>query len=45
MLFHIDGGGNLGFDFMDAGDIHFLGTPEDIRAGRWDQITVYPNSC
>jgi hypothetical protein len=45
VLFHIDGGGNLGFDFMDAGDIHFLGTPEDIRAGRWDQITVYPNSC
>ena len=30
---------------MDAGDIHFLGTPEDIRTGRWDQISVYPNSC
>lgn len=45
VLFHIDGGGDLGFDFMDAGDIHFLGTPEDIRTGRWDQITVYPSSC
>lgn len=45
VLFHIDGEADIGFELMDGGDIHFLGTPEDIRAGRWDQITVYPNSC
>jgi hypothetical protein len=30
---------------MDAGDIHFLGTPDDIKAHRWDQLTVWPGSC
>lgn len=45
VLFHIDGEGDIGFEFMDGGDIHFLGTPQDIRAGRWDRITVYPNTC
>lgn len=45
VLFHIDGGGDIGFELMDGGDIHFLGTPDDILAGRWDQITVWPNTC
>jgi hypothetical protein len=45
VLFHIADDAELGFSFLDAGDIHFLGTPEDIKACRWDQLTVVPNSC
>jgi len=47
VLLHVAGDNELGFwlDFLDAGDIHFLGTPEAIRGGRWDQLTVWPNSC
>jgi hypothetical protein len=44
-LFHIADDGDLGFGFLDAGAIHFLGRPADIRAGRWDQLTVVPESC
>jgi uncharacterized protein YwqG len=46
VLLHVadDSEVGFGFDFMDAGDIHFLGTPEDIRARRWDQLTIWPNS-
>ena len=45
VLFHISETVGLGFAFMDAGDIHFLGTPEDIKACRWDRLAVIPNSC
>jgi Domain of unknown function (DUF1963) len=45
VLFHIADDTELEFSFIDAGDIHFLGTPEDIKARRWDQLTVVPNSC
>ena len=45
MLFHIAEDAELAFSFIDAGDIHFLGTPDDIKACRWDQLTVVPNSC
>jgi hypothetical protein len=45
VLFHIADDAKLEFSFIDAGDIHFLGTPEDIKACRWHQLTVVPNSC
>ena len=45
MLFHIGNDPEIGFSFIDAGDIHFLGTPDDIKHGRWDRLTVYPNTC
>ena len=35
----------LRFAFIDAGDIHFLGTPDDIKHCRWGRLTVVPNSC
>jgi hypothetical protein len=45
VLFHIADDPALDFSIMDAGDIHFLGTPQDIEALRWDQLTVWPSSC
>jgi hypothetical protein len=44
-LLHLADDPALGFMVMDAGDIHFLGTPQDIRAQRWHQITVWPGSA
>jgi hypothetical protein len=31
--------------FLDAGDLLFYGATEDVRAGRWDRLTVSPSSC
>ena len=45
VLFHTGDDEEFGIGFMDAGDLHFLGTPDDIRHGRWERITVVPNSC
>ncbi len=44
VLFHIADDPDLAFSFIDAGDIHFLGAPEDIKACRWDRLTVWPDS-
>ena len=44
VLFHIADDPDLEFSFIDAGDIHFLGAPEDIKACRWDRLTVWPDS-
>ena len=45
VLFHIAEIPGLDFAIMDAGDIHFLGTPDTVQARRWDQLTVIPDSC
>jgi Domain of unknown function (DUF1963) len=45
VLFHIADDAELEFSFLDAGDIHFLGMPEDIKACRWNRLTVVPSSC
>jgi uncharacterized protein DUF1963 len=45
VLFHIADDPALEFNFLDAGDLHFLGTPDDIRAQRWDALTISPSSC
>jgi hypothetical protein len=44
-LFHIAHDADLGFDFLDAGDLLFFGAPDDIRARRWDRLTAWPSSC
>jgi Domain of unknown function (DUF1963) len=43
-LFRIGDDAGLGFSFLDAGDLLFFGAPEDIRAQRWDQLTIWPSS-
>jgi hypothetical protein len=35
----------LGGDFLDAGDLFFYGPADDVRAGRWDRLTISPSSC
>jgi hypothetical protein len=30
---------------LDGGDLTFHAAPEDVRAGRWDRVTVTPTSC
>jgi hypothetical protein len=44
-LFHIAHDADLGFDFLDAGDLLFFGASDDIRARRWDRLTAWPSSC
>ena len=44
-LFHLADDGALGFNFLDAGDLLWFGTPADIRARRWKRLTVWPSSC
>jgi hypothetical protein len=44
-LFHIGDDSELGFSFIDGGDILFFGSPEDVRARRWDQLTAWPSTC
>jgi hypothetical protein len=44
VLLHLADDPDLSFMVMDAGDLHFLGTPQDIQAMRWDQLTVSPHS-
>ena len=31
--------------FLDAGDLLFYGAADDVRAGRWDRLTISPSSC
>ena len=44
-LLHLVDDGEIGFSFMDAGSVHFFAAPNDVRAGRWDQVTFWPSSC
>lgn len=43
-LLHVGWDEELGFDFLDAGDLTFHGDPADVRAGRWERLTVSPGS-
>lgn len=45
VLFHTGYDPEIDLHVLDGGDLHFLGTPQDIAAQRWDQLTVWPNSC
>ena len=45
VLFHIADDPTIDFHFLDAGDLHFLGTPGDIKGQRWEQLTIWPSSC
>jgi hypothetical protein len=44
-LLHMGSDEELGFDFLDLGDITFYGDPDDVRAGRWERLTVSTQSC
>jgi uncharacterized protein DUF1963 len=44
-LLHIGWDEALGFEFLDAGDLTFHGDAADVRAGRWDRLTISPSSC
>lgn len=45
VLFHTGDDPEIDLHILDGGDLHFLGSPQDIAAQRWDQLTVWPNSC
>jgi hypothetical protein len=44
-LLHVGWDERLGFEFLDGGDLTVHGTAEDVRAGRWDRLTISPSSC
>jgi len=44
-LLHLVQDGRIGFSFLDAGSVHFFAAPDDVRARRWDQVTLWPSSC
>lgn len=43
-LLHIGPDGALGFEYLDGGDLTVHGAEDDVRAGRWDRLTVSANS-
>ena len=44
-LLHLVQDGRIGFSFLDAGSVHFFAAPDDVRARRWDRVTLWPSSC
>jgi hypothetical protein len=44
-VLHIGWDEALGFEFLDAGDLTLHGCAADVRAGRWERLTLTPNSC
>jgi hypothetical protein len=45
VLLHIADDAALGLSILDAGALMFFGRPEDLRAARWERVTVWPSSC
>ena len=43
-LLHIVDDWQIGFSFLDAGSLHFYAPPEDVRAQRWDQVTLWTST-
>ena len=39
-LLHIGYDEALRFEFLDGGDLTFYGDEDDVRAARWDRLTV-----
>jgi uncharacterized protein YwqG len=44
-LLHIVSDWRIGFSLMDAGSLHFYAPPEDVRAQRWEQVTLWTSTC
>ncbi|HEX5782369.1 MAG TPA: DUF1963 domain-containing protein [Solirubrobacteraceae bacterium] len=43
-LLHLGWDEALGFEYLDGADLTFYGDAGDVRAGRWDRLTVEPQS-
>lgn len=43
-LLHLGWDEALGFEYLDGADLTFYGDAEDVRAGRWERLTVEPQS-
>jgi hypothetical protein len=44
-LLHVGWDEALRFEFLDGGDLTFYADAGDVRAGRWERLTVSPASC
>lgn len=44
-VFHLAHAPDIGFEFLDGGDVLFYADEADVRDGRWERATAWPSSC